>query len=72
MKKIQQIKYFFKYRFNTKEFITTMIIFFIYFTAITVGMLITNTWSINGIEIKLFYGGGLFVSTIINIIKQLK
>lgn len=72
MNKIQQIRNFFKYRFNSKEFIISMSIFFIYFTAITVGMIITNTWSINGIEIKLFYGGGLFVSTIINIIKQLK
>jgi hypothetical protein len=68
MKKFKEI---FNY-INWKEFGLSMGIFLMFFIFITIGMLITNTWSFGGKEMNLFLGFGFILSFIINMIKQFK
>ena len=69
MKKIKQHIQKFRNNFDVdwKEFSIGMIIFFIFFTAIAIGMLVTNTWKFD-IVLVYFYGGGLIISAFFNFI----
>ena len=62
---------FFTKKLNWKEFMISMLFFFIFFTLIAIGMVLSKIWSIFGGEIILFYCGGLIISFIINIFKQI-
>lgn len=69
MKKI--LKYY-KENIDKKELLISMVIFLFYFTIIAVIMVIKDTWPIFGKEMIIFYSGGLILSFIINIAKQIK
>ena len=67
MKNIKQLIQNFKdnYNIDWKEFSIGMTIFFVFFTAIAIGMLVSGIWEFDNV-LFLFYGSGLVISAFFN------
>jgi uncharacterized membrane protein len=66
---IKQLIQNFKDNLNVdwKEFTIGMIVFLVFFTAIAIGMLVSDTWKFDMVLVY-FYGGGFVISAFFNLI----
>ena len=68
---MKKLKQFFN-EIDWKDLVINMLVFLGFFTLIAIGMLVTGTWSIFSKPMYLFYGIGIIISFIINLLKQFK
>ena len=57
-------------KIDWKDLWISMAIYLVFFIGITVGMLVTNTWEVDGRPLKMFLGLGFPISVIVIIVKQ--
>ena len=50
-----------------REFRIGMIVHLIFFILVAIGMLVTKTWSFDGVILGYFFGGGVIVSAFFNL-----
>ena len=55
---------------NVKKYIITMLIFFAFFVAMSVGFILADVWELWGKEVKLTLSMGFCISAVINLLKK--